>query len=112
MTAQEKGCMLAHIQFSCKLGLAALGKALAEAAPNSKVTRDSSVAFPGDEVSPKHCLRLDLRGTLGGAEQDEIPGLPPGRELQREAADCKGQQHPSCSECLMLMLCNNPEFEL
>lgn len=100
--------MLAHIQFSCKLGLVALRKALAEAALKSKVARDSSVAFPQDKVSPRHCLRLDPGGTLGETEQDEMTGLPPGWELQREAADCKGQQHPSCSECLMLMLCNNP----
>lgn len=38
--------MLAQIQFSCQLGLAALGKPLAKTVPSSEVAEDSSVAFP------------------------------------------------------------------
>lgn len=82
--------MIARVQFSCWLGWAALGKASAEAAPRSQVVRDSSVAFPGDKVSPGHCLRLDPAGMWGGAEQGEQPGLSPRQEVGRAAADCKG----------------------
>lgn len=46
-------------------------------------------SFPSDKVSLGHCLRLDPAGMSGEAEQDEMPGLSPGWELGREAADCK-----------------------